>query len=530
MEVLSNVFSFVPTWFLWVIITGITLLWYLTKKHDYWKEAGIPYVSAIPIMGSVAQLFSKPVHEVEIDRYKSKGRFYGTYEGSRPVLNIADPEILRDILVKDFQFFPNRRSFATGNNIVSKILTNLQGEDWKRVRTVLTPTFTTGKIKRTLGIFIDSAKTLMDNFKKAAKENKPVDMKPLFGAFSMDVIASAAFATKIDSHNDPQNQFVANARRIFINPFPWRSILFFTMPKVLKLFKISVFPKGVIEFFEEATLKIVEERKRSGARRNDFLQLMIDAVKDELEKDDESVEKDAAIEMGHDENNDKEFKFTSSSKHLTNDELVAQCVIFFVAGYDTVASTLGFTCYELALNPEIQDKLIKEIDETISEKGGLTHEAIAEMKYLHKVISETLRKYPPAIRFDRIVEEDYHLKKHNITLPKGMLVGIPVYALHHDPEYYPDPEKYDPERFSPEQKATRDPYVYLPFGAGPRNCVGMRFALTEAKVCLAYILSQSRFRTCDETDVPLKYHMNFALLQPKQVMVKLEIRDDALKL
>ncbi|KAG8175867.1 hypothetical protein JTE90_026993, partial [Oedothorax gibbosus] len=214
---------------------------------------------------------------------------------------------------------------------------------------------------------------------------------------------------------------------------------------------------------------------------------------------------------------------------MSMDELVAQCVIFFLAGYDTTSSTLCFASYFLASNPDIQEKLAQEVHEAIQEtKGELTYEAIQNMKYLDNVISETLRLCSPVIRLERSADADYVLGDTGITVEKGTVVNIPVFALHRDPQIYPDPEKFDPDRFTPEERAKRDQFAYLPFGAGPRNCVAMRFALMELKVCLAHVIANFNLKRCAETKVPLQFNMgNQGLLQPKELLLSLEIRKNS---
>lgn len=131
----------------------------------------------------------------------------------------------------------------------------------------------------------------------------------------------------------------------------------------------------------------------------------------------------------------------------------------------------------------------------------MNYNSVLEMKYMDMVIEETLRLYPPAARLDRVASNDYTY--NGIEIKKGQTVVVPVYALHHDPDLYPDPEQFDPERFSDASKKNRESVAFLPFGAGPRNCVGMRFALIEIKLLLASILSKYRFVPCSQTPVSI---------------------------
>ncbi|XP_054713411.1 cytochrome P450 3A8-like isoform X1 [Uloborus diversus] len=512
------------------LTTIVLLYWFATRKHGYWKERGVIYDKPLPFFGSLLRAFRKPAQDVEIERYNKYGQVYGHFEGSRPVISIGDPALLKNILVKDFPSFSSRRKFEVGDPVFDKMVSILQGEDWKRVRTIITPTFTTGKIKRMVKIFKECANTCVTNYKAYAEQGKPVDLKKIYGAFTMDIIASSAFSTKLDSHNDPENKFVKAARDVFTRNVSWRFVLFLVFPWIMKYLRISILPPKGINFFKNVTLEIIQERKRTGKKRNDFLQLLMDTADEVQEQEQQDNEKEDLTEnYGKDDTNPQVFK-SVSNKSLSYNELIAQCIIFFLAGYDTTASTLSFASYLLALNPDVQEKLIAELDGALKASNGeLTYDSLQEMKYLDNVISETLRLYPPAVRLERVAEQDYILGDTGITIPKDMVVTIPTCAMHKDPKLFPNPEKFDPDRFSAEERAKRDQYTYMPFGSGPRNCVGMRFALMEIKVCLAFILSNFRVKKCPQTQVPLEFYIGQQLLQPKNVTVQMEIRKDGIR-
>ncbi|XP_011706829.1 PREDICTED: probable cytochrome P450 6a13, partial [Wasmannia auropunctata] len=152
-------------------------------------------------------------------------------------------------------------------------------------------------------------------------------------------------------------------------------------------------------------------------------------------------------------------------------EPTAQSYAFFVAGFETSATTATFALYELALHQNIQEKVRKEIDKILMKYGNLTYDSVNKITYLHKVINETMRKYPPVPILNRICTKEINLPTTNIHVPKGTLITIPVLGLHRDPSIYPDPDKFDPERFNADKIEERHPYTYLPFGEGPRNCI-----------------------------------------------------------
>ncbi|XP_047118506.1 probable cytochrome P450 6a13 [Schistocerca piceifrons] len=179
-----------------------------------------------------------------------------------------------------------------------------------------------------------------------------------------------------------------------------------------------------------------------------------------------------------------------TSKTLTTKEVAAQAWVFFLAGFETSSTTVSFCLYELARHPDIQKKVQEEIDDALKKNNGdVTYDIImTQMPYLEKVVNETLRMYPPATVLNREVVQDYKLPGYDCVLEKGTKVFIPVLGLHHDRKFFRTPEKFDPEHFSEEQKASRHPYCYLPFGEGPRLCIGMRFGLMQVKLALVHLL------------------------------------------
>jgi cytochrome P450 family 6 len=128
--------------------------------------------------------------------------------------------------------------------------------------------------------------------------------------------------------------------------------------------------------------------------------------------------------------------------------------------------------------------------------------------------SESLRKYPPATGLIRCATADYEIPDTKVVIEKGTTVLVPVYAIHHDPEFYPEPEMYDPERFTTENEAKRNPFSFLPFGEGPRNCIGLRFGLMQARIGLATLLSSFRFEIASPTAMPLVLSKTSAVLTP----------------
>jgi cytochrome P450 family 6 len=158
---------------------------------------------------------------------------------------------------------------------------------------------------------------------------------------------------------------------------------------------------------------------------------------------------------------------------LSIDEIAAQCFVFFIAGFETSSTTMTFAMYELSKHQELQDKVRDEVNTVLAKhEGKITYEAIQEMKYMDQVINETLRKYPPLPLITRMCVRDYKIPGEDLIIEKDTTIIISVLGIHHDKEYYPDPEKFDPERFTEENKNSRHHFAHIPFGEGPRVCIG----------------------------------------------------------
>ncbi|KAG4073971.1 hypothetical protein HA402_014176 [Bradysia odoriphaga] len=141
-----------------------------------------------------------------------------------------------------------------------------------------------------------------------------------------------------------------------------------------------------------------------------------------------------------------------------------------------------------------------------------------EMKYLQMVIDETLRLYGPVVHLVRQAEKDYRIPKTELVIPKGKRIFIPIHAIHHDPEYYPEPDKFIPERFSDDNKNTRHPMTHLPFGNGPRNCLGLRFGLMQTKISIIQLLMNFKFSPSSQTPIPMVLHPSAFVVSSRDVI------------
>jgi cytochrome P450 family 6 len=229
----------------------------------------------------------------------------------------------------------------------------------------------------------------------------------------------------------------------------------------------------------------VSYRENNNYTRKDFLPLLIDLKNNKLAENEG---------YKHDGNT------------LSIDEIAAQCFVFFIAGFETSSTTMTFAMYELSKHQELQDKVRDEVNAVLAKHGGkISYEAIQDMKYMDQVINEALRKYPPLPLLTRQCVLDYKIPGEDLIIEKGTSIIISILGIHYDKEYYPDPEKFDPERFTEENKKSRHHFAHIPFGEGPRVCIGMRFGLMQSKVGIASLLKQYKFTVSKKTMEPLKF-------------------------
>jgi cytochrome P450 family 3 subfamily A len=206
---------------------------------------------------------------------------------------------------------------------------------------------------------------------------------------------------------------------------------------------------------------------------------------------------------------------------LSDEEIVDNCILFLMAGFDSTSNTLAFALHLLAQEPEIQERAYEEIMSEIGDLEIITAEDSKKLKYVEQIIYETLRMYPPVpIFLHRECKETVTIK--GVTIPAGTVVETPPWVLHRDPEYWPEPEKFDPDRFAPENQTDTQKFAFAPWGLGPRMCIGARFALIEATTALSKIIRSYKIVPAENYIATMKVQVKYILLNPaEEIYVKL---------
>lgn len=444
------------------IVTLICILAYylcikINSVYGYWESRKIKGPKPQYLFGNFQAVITKKesVTTLAANIYKQfpNEKVIGIYQGWEPALIVNDPELIKKVLVKHFQTFSSRGIRTSENNPLSKNLFALDGEEWRVLRQKLSPVFTSGKLKQMMPLMDKCVNQYLDYLDKLLKGSEPLEMRSLKMKYTLKSITTIAFGLDVDTFTEGKCKFVEMAHRMF-KPQNSKRIIRELLPRFLKkLVRIDFESPKLINFFLDLVSKIAKEREGKPKFRKDFMDFMID-LKEQATVTKSNVEVTEALE-------------------ITDAFIAAQAMVYYAAGFESSSGTMSFLLYELALNPKVQERCYKEITMVMEKNNGaLTYEALHELNYLSMTFDETLRKYPVAGLVFRQSITDYEIPELNLSLKKGMRFLIPVFAIQRDSNYYPDPEKFDPERFTLQNKQTIQGCTYLPFGEGPRNCIG----------------------------------------------------------
>nr|CAH7744905.1 unnamed protein product [Callosobruchus chinensis] len=433
-----------------------------------------------------------------------------------PTLLVNDLDLIKTICVKDFDHFSNHRTFVPEDvdPLFGKNLFALKDQRWREMRAILSPSFTSSKMRGMFTLMSDCAEKWVDFFMNKNQDVIELDMKDSLTRYTNDVIATCAFGIEVDSLNNPDNNFYVMGRKATDLTSLRRKLKlmgYLIIPWLYKLLKVTFLEDDVKEFFYNLVDDTIRVREEKGIVRPDMIHLMMEAKKGKASKTegDEKV-MDTGFATAQESNISRGTP--SAPVKITNQDIASQVMIFFFGGFDSTSSAMCFVAHELVENPDVQSRLRDEIMETRAQyHGKLSYEALLKMKYMDMVISATTTPWLIILLAftDRVCNKPYTIQptkpgEKPVQLSVGQNIIVPIYGLHHYYKYWPHPERFDPERFSDENKDKILPYTYLPFGVGPRNCIGSRFALLELKALFFHMLSRFELVPTDKTQIPLK--------------------------
>ncbi|XP_011296456.2 cytochrome P450 4d2 isoform X2 [Musca domestica] len=349
------------------------------------------------------------------------------------------------------------------------------GKKWHSRRKIITPTFHFKILEQFVEIFDQQSGVMVKKLSDKADGKSAINIFPVICSMALDIIAETAMGVKINAQNNPNFPYVQAVFTVtnittkrFINVWHRIDWIFrLTAPTEYKRLNES------IRLMHQFTENIIMERRES-------LQKTIDQNRS-LEEDDLGQKKRMALL-------DVLLQSTINGAPLSNEDIREEVDTFMFEGHDTTTSGISFALYLIARHPDVQKKLMEEIVEVLGtdKERPVSLRDLGELKYLECVIKESLRLYPPVPMIGRYFTEDVEIRGKKI--PAGTNFTMGFFVCLRNPKYFPDPDSFKPERFLVENGANIDPYAYIPFSAGPRNCIGQKFAVLEMKSTISKML------------------------------------------
>ncbi|KAK4876465.1 hypothetical protein RN001_012887 [Aquatica leii] len=468
--------------------------WYLTKNFNYWGNRQVSYIKPIPIFGNIFSVirkkqslggFLKSLHE------SSNQPYYGFFLLNEPVLLLRDIKLIKNVLSSNFQHFTDRTAADNEFDRYGRhLMLLIGGNKWKSSRTSVTSLFSTGKNKSMIPLMSEVSDRLIKYLNETAVNKKSVDCRNFCVNYAIDIVSDCFFG--LNAHSlDTQDSIYSYMTNKFMEVKFARSIQivsYFIAPFLVKAFRMKFLDPTAATFMRDVLFLTIAEREKTKVVRGDLIDILLKAYKQR------------------------------PNDILEQDKLAAMFMQFLIAGNHTSGNTLAFAVFELSRHQDIQTRLRHEIKDLLKKHGSITFDALQEMTYLDMVVKETLRKYPILPFLDRRCVKSFKVPDYDLVIEKGRGVYISLLGLHYDPQYFPNPEKFDPERFAENIDISS---VFLPFGGGLRKCIAARFAVLSMKAVLVKLLLNFHIdKSEDATDFVSFAHDWLFLVSEKELYVK----------
>nr|ACI25370.2 CYP4CD1 [Liposcelis bostrychophila] len=387
------------------------------------------------------------------------------------------------------------------------------GSRWRKHRKIITPTFHFKILEQFIDVFNKNGAIMCEKMEKEVN-GEPFNVYNYVNLAALDNIFESAMGINMNVQKNSETTYV-RAIKEMCNVVNKR--VFWWILRIYPIFRLSKYYKmqtDALNVLHSTTVNIIEQRKKELA------------VRKKLEKDDE---KDEEIEFYQ----KKRMAFldllleSAEASNISDEDIRQEVDTFMFEGHDTISSGLSFALWALANNPDVQQKVYEEQMEIFGDSNRPpTFNDLQNMKYLERTLKESQRLFPSVPMITRKLNEDVDLPG-GYHLPKGTNVGMIIYSLHRDPKVWPNPEKFDPDNFTPDAIQGRNPYSYVPFSAGPRNCIGQKFAMLEMKSTVSKVVRQYKLLPSPYEKHKLQLTSELVLMSLSGVHVKIQRRSNS---
>lgn len=408
-----------------------------------------PGPAGIPLLGSLLQARRDPLRFVrDLTREYGDIAYFriGIYTGY--LLN--HPDFFQHVLVSNHRNYNKENyNYKMLKPVLGEGLITADGDHWLHQRRLIQPVFHRKRIARFDSTILNATEEMLDRWEVMATRRKPIPVAAEMMNLTLRVVTESLFSTDIRSSAEAVRKAFNTLNRDISDRF--KNV--FVPPRWLPIPRNRSFKKALGQL-NRLVYQIIEQRRREPAPRDDLLDMLLEAGG---------------------EGNDRQ---------MTDRQLRDEVMTLMLAGHETTANLLTWTCYLLSRHPTVLHQLKAELDEVLGERNPGT-EDLPAMVYTQSVLKETLRLYPPVWIISRkAIDRDVI---GGYAIPAESTVTLCSYALHRHPGFWEDPETFRPERFSADRKKEAINTAYFPFGGGPRSCLGSHFAMMEAQIVLAMI-------------------------------------------
>uniref|UniRef100_A0A0K0FEI4 Cytochrome P450 4V2 (inferred by orthology to a human protein) n=1 Tax=Strongyloides venezuelensis TaxID=75913 RepID=A0A0K0FEI4_STRVS len=468
--------------FLPVIFTLLTLyiasninrikIWWLERRRRIELAEKIPGPKALPIFGNALSFMGtsddsrKKLDEESAIAFKNNEPLRRYWIGDMLLIHGLSSEATK-VIYDSTTEISKGRSYNFLSRWLGDGLLISDGDKWKGRRRLLTPTFHFNMLKRYFEAYNTESRLMVKSFEKFAESGEEVEIFNIVKRMSLDIICDTAMGVKINTIDKPNNPYLLAVEKYAkLGGRHFRSI-FYKIPIIYYLFGDG--------FERDKTLSILKS----------FTQSIIKQKTLEFENNNGEL---------HDNTFLSNLLQLKQENKWTDEDVREEVETFMFAGHDTTSSLVSYLWWALACNQDIQEKVYEEIYDVFGEEErDVLPEDLPKLNYTDMVIKETLRRYSIVPYFNRGIANEIEVCGY--VIPKGAIFVFPLQHTNYNPKVFPDPYKFDPNRFLPENVAKRNAYDFTPFSAGPRNCIGQRFALNETKTVLVWILRRYKLTT-----------------------------------
>ncbi|KAL7646988.1 UNVERIFIED_CONTAM: hypothetical protein RMT77_002245 [Armadillidium vulgare] len=348
---------------------------------------------------------------------------------------------------------------------------------------MLTPTFHFKILEDFMEVFNQQSNKLVQNLQRNA-DGKPFNIFRYVTLCTLDIILETAMGRSINAQDNENSDYVRAIYEIGRLVMERQTRPWLQIGLIFNLLGYAKKQRENLKILHGFAYETIRERRRE-KRKNE---------KGKKEVEEEVLGKRKRLAFL-----DLFLEISEQNNIMSDEEIREEVDTFMFEGHDTTAASLNWTLYLLGRYPEVQNKVYEEIESIFGKSNRETTSSdLREMKYLECCIKESLRLFPSVPVFGRQLNED--LKLDGYTIPKGTNILVLTYRLHRDPIQFQDPEVFNPDRFLIENSVKRNPYAYVPFSAGPRNCIGQKFALMEEKIVLSTFLRKYRIESIEKRE------------------------------